>query len=403
MSSPGPPDHRPRLLVVAHDASRTGSPTVLDAVLGDLRRNGRAEVDLVLLRDGPLRARLARWGPTTVLGPPDGRSLRDRVAEGLVALGIPRLGRAVRRDGLRAALVGRARPDVVYLNSLPSTVVLDVLPWADVPVVLHVHELDAAVARLGEAERRALLHRVTAFVAASGAVRDLLVDRLGVDPARVWRHDEAIDPAALVPPSAGEDPAAALAVPPTAPVVVAVGTAGVRKGPDLFVQLAVASSHRPPPCPEAHFVWVGPADPQSEAWPPEADARAAGVADRVHVVGAVDDAGPWLRRADVLVLTSREDALPLVCLEASWWGTPFVTFDAGGAAALAGADEAGRAVPRLDVEAMADAVADLLAHPGEAAALAAEARRRVEAHHVVDVVAPRLWDDVLALLAAPAR
>lgn len=383
-----------RLLVVAHDASRSGSPRVLAALLGWLRRHRPdVDVEVVLQRDGPLRERLA---PVRTLAPPDGRTPTERLGHGLRALGRPQAAASVERLRWRRALRGTACPDLVLLNSAPAAEALGHLPWRDVPVVAHLHELDGVLAGLPAAVQASVLD-VDRHIAASQAVATMLVQRMGVDPGRVLVHHEVLDPDAdpLRSGDPSHDPAAPLGIPARAPVVLGAGARRRRKGLDLFVQLAVALRERRGPA-APHLVWVGPPDPDAELWPAERDVQAAGLTGRVHLVPEVIDLGPWLARADVLAVPSREDPYPLVCLEASWWATPFVAFAVGGIAEIADG-AAGRVVPPLDLEAMADAVLELLDEPARAAEAGEQARAWVQRTHLVEVAAPALWHDVLAL------
>jgi glycosyltransferase involved in cell wall biosynthesis len=388
-----------RILFVAHEASRTGSPTVLRGLLGWLHAHTDVEIEVLVLKDGALREELTRFGPSAVLGPGVGMARSEMVEVGLRRTGLARASRVVRSGRARLGFRRSRRPDLVYVNSIPAAWVLDQLPWAGVPVVVHVHELDSALERMPAQDSAVLFSRTDLFVAASGAVEEMLCARAGVDPDRVVRRYEHIDPSRMPgpPPGADEpDPAQAVGVPAGAPVVLAAGTADWRKGPDLFVQLGVALRRdlgdRAP-----HLVWVGAPGGANEGWPPAMDIRSAGLEGQVHLAGETADLAPWLRRASVLVLTSREDPFPLVCLEAAWCGTPFVSFDNGGMGELAGDGDAGVIVGHLDVEAMATAVGDLLADDGRRAAMAEAARRRVLQRHVVDVVAPQIWADLQAL------
>ncbi len=98
-----------------------------------------------------------------------------------------------------------------------------------------------------------------------------------------------------------------------------------------------------------------------------------------------------LRLADAFVLPSREDAFPLVALEAASAELPVVCFDSGGIPALIG-DRAGIVVPFPDLEAMASALVDLAASPRRARSLGQEGSRLVRSHHVPEVGGPPLRD-----------
>ena len=87
-----------------------------------------------------------------------------------------------------------------------------------------------------------------------------------------------------------------------------------------------------------------------------------GIADRVEMPGFVNDVTPWLRRADLFVLTSEYEGLPAALLEALACNVPVVTTDCfdGARDLLAGADGC-HVVPKGDVPATATAIDTCLA------------------------------------------
>jgi glycosyltransferase involved in cell wall biosynthesis len=64
-------------------------------------------------------------------------------------------------------------------------------------------------------------------------------------------------------------------------------------------------------------------------------ASAAGVADRLALVGEVDDAMPWLASADLMILPSAWEGLPCAVLEACAVGTPVLASDLPGTREIA--------------------------------------------------------------------
>ncbi len=88
--------------------------------------------------------------------------------------------------------------------------------------------------------------------------------------------------------------------------------------------------------------------------------------------------------ADLVILSSREDNLPNVLLEAMACGTPAVAFDVGGVPDLIDDRIDGRLIPPFDTAAMSRAIAELLAHEDSAAAMGLAARARIAEHHHLD-------------------
>jgi glycosyltransferase involved in cell wall biosynthesis len=94
----------------------------------------------------------------------------------------------------------------------------------------------------------------------------------------------------------------------------------------------------------------------------------------VTFAGFVEDVPGFLAGLDLFCLSSRREALPLVLLEAMASGLPCVATDVGDVAVAVGQDAV--VVPAGDGEALARALADLLADHARRADLGARARRR---------------------------
>ncbi|WP_199808861.1 MULTISPECIES: glycosyltransferase [Streptomyces] len=108
-------------------------------------------------------------------------------------------------------------------------------------------------------------------------------------------------------------------------------------------------------------------------------ARDAGVADRVRFAGAVpsEKVPALLRSADVVVCPADYEPFGIVPLEAMACGVPVVASAVGGQLDTVADPGTGRLVPPRDPEALARAVAGLLADPAARAACGAAGRRRV--------------------------
>ena len=109
-----------------------------------------------------------------------------------------------------------------------------------------------------------------------------------------------------------------------------------------------------------------------------ADVRSRGLARRIELPGARRDVPELLAGADLFVLSSRSEGLPVSVLEAMAARLPVVATDVGGTAELVVEGETGFLVPPADPEALADAVEQLLRNPELRDRLGAAARRRAE-------------------------
>lgn len=395
------------VLFVSHEASRTGAAPMLLSFLRWAHRHAEMPFHVLLLRPGPLEAEFRAIGPVTVLSDvPFGMGLL-LVERELVKRRLPPVSAGVRRL-FRFHLRHLRDFRVVYLSSVYSIPALRFLPMRPRTVITHVRELsggmEAALARdalapMAKAYRRDPLRSTDLFVAAADSVKDDLVAR-GVPAERVHRHDPFVDVNhVLAAPNGSGKLREELGLGPSARVVVGSGVIGWRQGADTFVQVTRTLLGL---CPDrdVRFFWIGDRvrdNPEGEAWLVH-DVKALGLDGRIRVVADAPNPLDYYRLADVFVSTSREDALPHACLEASLLDTPVVSFDTGGMRDFLGGG-AGFIVPYLDVVAMATIVGELLDDASHGRSAAAIAATRVRAHFDVSTGAPPLFEDLTKAMA----
>lgn len=389
-----------RVLCCGHGAERTGPPVYLLRLAEWFASCDEVELEVVLLDDGPLLEPLRRVAPVTVL--PEwhipGRA-RYLPAVGN-RLGSPALAQRGRSLAMRPHAKDVGVPDVVWINTAGSVRALRYLPFRPARVVTQVHELSLGLDLHLRAEDRQLIEQVTdRYLVVSSPVRRHLVERWGIAPERIGHAAGVVG----APPPRGRSEAAVREAIGAGPDDLVVGTAGTvdwRKAPDLYLALARAVARRTQR--RVVLVWLG-GGPSSPVWSTARRDRArAGLDDVVRFVGEQPDPLDWLRTLDLFVLPSREDAYPLVCLEAASVGVPTVCFATGGIAdfvAPEGGEPAGAVVPYPDLATMADRVVALLEDPEERAHLGSTAKARVEADHSVDAGARELLRELRSVVA----
>jgi glycosyltransferase involved in cell wall biosynthesis len=141
-------------------------------------------------------------------------------------------------------------------------------------------------------------------------------------------------------------------------IVLATGAMHQRKGPDLFVQMARLAV-RAKGGSRLRFLWVGEDQdgPTVRHWCAH-DLKVMGLEGVVRFAGGRTDMPRFYAGADVFVLTSREDPMPLVVLEALAAGLPVVAFEGCSGAPEILPPELGQVVPYLDIATMAKSVID---------------------------------------------
>jgi glycosyltransferase involved in cell wall biosynthesis len=147
--------------------------------------------------------------------------------------------------------------------------------------------------------------------------------------------------------------------------------------------------------PDATFVLAGDGPLRAEL---ESRARELGVAERCVFLGHRSDVPDLLAAADLLVLPSLYEGLPVSVLEAMAAQRPVVATAIGGTDEAVTHEVAGLLVPPRDPIALASAIRRIRADPALAHRLAAAGRERVEREFSSEVMARkvmRIYDEVM--------
>lgn len=336
-----------QILLVGHDAQPHGAQMLLLHLARRLRRQFGYEIHLLLLKGGPLQSEFAE------------------LAELSIADDSASIGRALdhaHARGIRTAIVNSAAAAHI-VPAAEARGIATTLLVHEMPQLLQEHRLEVP-ARHGAARAQNLV-----FASAPGAAAFFRA----VDLYGVAHH---ILPQGLYQPiSANADARRlvrqALRVADEEFLVLGAGYAHLRKGFDLFLQLArnVASWRR-----DVHFCWVGDIDSVLHAYLAPEMVRAAATG-RFHHVPFTERIADYYAAADLFALTSREDPYPSVVLEALSGGLPCVAFEgSGGIPALLRAHRAGAVAQAANLDDFQAQLLSLLDH-----AALAQARPRLMA------------------------
>jgi glycosyltransferase involved in cell wall biosynthesis len=333
----------PRLILVGHDAFPSGAQHLLLNIGRVLRAAYSIEFEYILLDGGAMVAEYRKHGPVTLI-------TSDVQLAGKL--------RALKDSGFSGAIV----------NSVAAARAIGYLRAVDIEPALLVHELPRIIREkhLGEVARSGI-NAAAAVVFPAEFSRDSVLGELGVDPAdRIRIIPQGSYKDIRYDREAGRRICAEFGVAPADRMILSVGYADLRKGFDLFLQicrLAQAESVRTQAGGRLVFVWVGGMDPGLADWLAQeiAMAQAAG---HLKMAGYRNDISAFFSAASCLALTSREDPLPTVVMEALSAGVPVVAFDgSGGIPELLRQLAEGRVVPYGDTAAMARAIAESVRVP----------------------------------------
>ena len=236
--------------------------------------------------------------------------------------------------------------------------------------------------------------RAHAIIAISRAVADVLV-KSGIQRSRIEVVPSGVDLNRAIQPSS-RDELAALGIPGDAPFVILVAALVPHKDPVTFVR-AIAAARRK--IPSLHGLIVGDGPLRSAV---ESAVTDNGLENAVHFAGFREDADALLAAADIVALSSREEGLGTVLMDALVLGRPVAATAAGGIPEIICNGSCGLLAPVGGAEALGEAFVRILRDPALTAQLIAGGREQAR-QFSIERTAERTAAVYERVLAAPAR
>ena len=238
--------------------------------------------------------------------------------------------------------------------------------------------------------RREFINRLTLgvddrIIAVSEAARRVEIDRGGASPDRVVTivngveiSDNLVDTKRAIAPLRNE-----LGATDSNPVIGTIGRLHHEKGLDVFLNAAARIAAR---WSDARFVIIG-SGPDRAAL--ESHAERVGIGSNVAFLGERGDAQELLGAMDLFVLSSPEEGMPNVVLEAMAAARPVVATSVGGTPEVVVDGVTGLLVPPGNPERLAAAIEAVLADSARMKAMGRQGRERVQKHFRVDTMVAR--------------
>jgi glycosyltransferase involved in cell wall biosynthesis len=340
---------RPTVIVIVHEATRTGAPILAWNILRELKK--RYNVVVLLCKSGPIVGAL------------------DQESNGLVMLPSGFAFHDAQAAALAAALIKRYAPIYVIANSAESRYFVPAFERAGMPVVALIHEFSSSVRPLGA--MHGLFEIASKVVFSAKVVAESALEDYHILRAREF---EVLPQGASVLPPGGHAAIGEqrkIVLKDIAPLpgddgsllVVGIGTITMRKGVEFFIA-AAASVQRQHAAREIKFLWIGDAYWFDEAYLEslQQQVKRSKVGLSFAFAGEFDDLSSVYKRADLFFLSSRLDPLPNVTIDAAVHGIPVICFDqASGCAEILHTSPATRelVVPYMDVDAAARLIVSL--------------------------------------------
>lgn len=362
-------------------------------LLGWLSRQTDLRFRVLLYQDGPLAPEFAALAPTVTLTEVGvGRSgLVRRIGK------LPGFGRLLKWIWFRMVTprIVEQRPGLIYANSVASARLLRQVVPRGVPLVVHVHELENAIQAAAGPQAMIIIKSLTSrYVAMSRPVRQNLITNHRIDPALIELIPSFLPIDESLVARRDEHRGAmrrGLGIPDDVAVVAGCGAINWLKGVDLFVEMAGLVRAASTGCP-AHFLWVGKLSDDEFTGSVLRRVQELGLAGLCHFVGERARPVELFCGCDLFVLSSREEAMGLVALEAGSVGKPIVCFAQAGGMTDFVANDCGRSVSPTTAGALAEAVVEILSSAELRDSMGRRAFQKVRRDHHIDVIAPRILE-----------
>lgn len=370
-------DENWKILFVSHDAQPAGAQHILLSLVRWFTEHTQIDVKVLCLEDGDLLREFKKLAHTL---------LYSEIAD---------LPSEERLERLKTFCGGI--PHLIYLNSVASGKALLWLRKLGAPILTHVHELNMSIQRYAAKWMDQIIEHSDFFIACSEAVRQNLLERYGANPQRCVTAHSFIELSGIEPLNDEQKRTKRKELGLEADKFIVFGC-GIgmpfRKGADLFIETAQHLLNMGKN--GFHFYWIGEfdrneSDPNYGNWSSYLEKlRKQEVGKYVTFLGMQSEVQEYLRCGDIFLLTSREEPLGRVVLEAAECSLPTICFESSGGAPEFVRGEAGFVVPFEDTQAMAEKISLLMRDEQTKRQVGTRARQRLLEAFTLNHIAPTI-------------
>lgn len=286
--------------------------------------------------------------------------------------------------------------DVIHTHLTDADIIGRIAGWlTNTPVVSTMHSTPSNYNKQ-QIDRRWLLRATNRLVPSylvgvSEEVRNLFIKEWRIPPERISAIPNAtpLDNFLAIPVGTDSETANTL-------TVTNVGSLRWQKGQHFLLEAAqIILKQRP----NTRFVIAGGGPLEQEL---KMQAQALGITDQVIFAGLVRDIPALLEKADIFVLSSVREGLPISAIEAMAAARPSVLTDVGGNKELFESGVGGFIVPSRDVPALADALLLLLNDESLRLTMGRNARQKAQEKFSFDVFT-QAYGDIYQSVVADAK
>lgn len=338
------------ILFVSHDANRAGAQILLLRFLRLLKENENFTFSILLKEGGIIENEFAEIADTYFWKKPKSlgkRSIFSKLYKKITG-----------KDTYKTEVLKKLEKqnfDLIVSNTIANGDILPVLKSLNVPIKTYVHELEMGIQQYTKPEYFQNVKFLSAsFIACAESVKENLIKNHQVDTTKIRVLPSLLPESALHYQnnlSANEILRQKFNIPLNAFLIGGMGTVDVRKGVDIFLQVASTLKANS----EIFFLWVGGQENEIEYKNFQIDKNRLKLKNTIFQT-TVDNPLDYMSIFDIFFVSSREDPYPLVVLEAAMLSKPIICFDKAGGAKDFVEDDCGAVIEYLNVQSVANKI-----------------------------------------------
>lgn len=365
------------ILFVGHDANRAGAQILLLRFLKLLKNHPDFEFTVLLKTGGVLVEEYQQVAETIIWDAPariptDAEKWKDK-------LGIKKI-----EPDLPINRLPKKKFDLIVSNTISNGDIIPELASLGCPIVTYCHELEMGIRMYTSEQNFAnVLKFSTSYIACGASVKENLIKNHKIKEEKIVILPSLLSEEAYnfktdyskifqVRKELGAANQKTL-------LIGGMGTIDLRKGVDMFVQLAKSLDFK-----DFQFVWIGGSKDQAEYKVFEVEIEKMEM-KKFILKESVSNPLDYMAAFDVFMLLSREDPYPLVMLEAALLERPIIAFDKSGGAKDFVERDCGHLIEYLNVAEIPNKLVKLGDNQTQRATFGQNGRKKVLERHNQDV------------------
>lgn len=363
------------ILFVSHDANRAGAQILLLRFLRLLKENKNFTFSILLKEGGIIESEFMEIAPTYFWKRPKssgGKSFFSKLYK-----------KISNKDTHKVKVLESLKKqnfDLIVSNTIANGDILPTLKLLNIPIKTYVHELEMGIQQYTKPEYFENVKTLsTSFIACAESVKKNLIKNHQINTTLIQVLPSLLPESAL---NYQVDKLACVAlrtqlnIPLNAFVIGGMGTVDLRKGVDIFLQVANKLKFNA----DIFFLWVGGQEHETEYKIFLIDKNRLEL-NNILFKPSVENPLDYMAIFDVFFVSSREDPYPLVVLEAAMLSKPILCFDKAGGAMDFVENDCGAVLEYLNPDSVIEKIKEFKDNQGLIEQMGKSGRKKVLERH----------------------